>query len=674
MKKAIRIFYTSFLVLVLGVLVSSFIQRSIEPPAHFSFPYKKAKLTERQAAAHLLNRFTFGARPGDVDQVVEMGLEKWFRQQLDANLPNDTLTQLLAQYDALKLTNEEVSDIYPKGGQLVRMAIRDGYIDKDSVNKSDQKGYRDQLQAYMQAKNLKPLQQLYNQFFNQKILTATYSNNQLQEVLTDFWFNHFNVSLTKNDCGPYVPAYERDVIRPNVFGNFETILVATAKSPAMLYYLDNFTSMGEDLPPANPRAARFQRQAAQRMEDMASDTSAQAMAAKKLQQQRKARGLNENYAREVMELHTLGVDGGYTQQDVTQAAKVLTGWTVYPFNDYGGNAARKALEKLGEDKMQRQGFVREGDFLFAANRHDKSNKTVLGKQFKADGGYEEGIELLHMLAHHPSTAKFIARKLAVRFVNDNPPQRLIDKMAKTFLAKDGNIREVLITMATSPEFWSKEALREKTKSPFELAISSVRNLNATIRQPYQLYTWINKMGQRLYYYQAPTGFPDNGKYWINTGSLLNRMNFGLALASNRIPGITVDLAALNDHHEPESAEAALETYGKMIMPERDLEASIKRLTPLLNDPELGKKVDEAAGKTTASKEPTMMQGDEAMEVMDEGNVLMEAKKNGGKKNPNKIPKNPNKNGYAALPMAKGNNTMLSQVVGIIIGSPEFQRK
>ncbi|NII28529.1 DUF1800 domain-containing protein [Pseudoflavitalea sp. X16] len=677
MKNYIRIFYTSFAVLVTGVLLCSFFLRPLDnSSAPFSFPYKKAKLTERQAAAHLLNRFTFGARPGDVDAVVNMGLEKWFRQQLEAKLPDDTLTQLLGSYDALKLSNDEIADIYPRGGQLVRMAIRDGYIHKDSVNASDKKGYKDQLQRYMDEKGLKPMQELYRQLANQKILRATYGENQLQEVLTDFWFNHFNVSLTKNDCGPFVMAYERDAIRPNVLGNFETMLMATAKSPAMLYYLDNFTSMGENMPPANPRTAKAQQQFDQRMEAMESDTSAKAMALKKAQQLRKTRGLNENYAREVMELHTLGVDGGYTQQDVTQAAKILTGWTVYPLNDYGANAARKQLERLGEEKMQKQGYVREGDFLFAANRHDKSAKTVLGKPFKANGGYEEGVELLHMLAHHPSTAKFIARKLAVRFVNDNPPQSLIDKMAQTFLAKEGNIREVLITMATSPEFWSKEALREKTKSPFELAISSVRNLNATITQPYQLYTWVSKMGQRMYYYQAPTGFPDNGKYWINTGSLLNRMNFGLALASNRIPGITVDLYALNNHREPESAEAALETYGKMIMPERDLEASIKRLTPLLNDPELGKKVDEAAGKTTPpQQQTTMMQDNEenTMTEMDETTELMPKKKGGGKKNPNKIPKNPAKNNYA-MQYAKGNNNMLSQVVGIIIGSPEFQRK
>ena len=667
MKSFVKTFYTSFMILVAGVVLCSFFLRPLPSKAPFSFPYKKAGLTERQAAAHLLNRFTFGATPGDVDRVVKMGLEKWFAQQLEAKQPDDTLTQLLSEYDALKLSNEEVVNTYPKAPQILRMAIKDGTIDKDSVNKSDKKDYRAQIAAYMLQKGLKPQQELFRQFFNQKILRAAYTNNQLQEVLTDFWFNHFNVSLTKNDCAQYVPAYERDVIRPNVLGHFETILVATAKSPAMLYYLDNFTSTGENMPPDNPRKAKMQKQLDRRMEDMESDTSARAQALKKLQQARKARGLNENYAREVMELHTLGVDGGYTQKDVTEAAKVLTGWTVFPLNDYYNNAARKQLERLGEEKMQKQGYVKEGDFLFAANRHDRNAKTVLGKHFNANGGYEEGVELLDMLAHHPSTAKFISKKLAVRFVNDNPAQSLLDKMSKTFLAKDGDISEVLITMVSSPEFWSKEALREKTKSPFELAISAVRNLDAKIKQPYQLYTWINKMGQKLYYYQAPTGFPDNGKYWINTGSLLNRMNFGLALASNRIPGITVDLAALNNHHEPESAEAALETYGKMIMPERDLEASITRLTPLLNDPELEKKVDEAAGKTAAPQQQVMMQNNEDEEVMDEASELMPKQKGTKKK---KI----GKNNDMAIQTAKGNNNMLSQVVGIIIGSPEFQRK
>lgn len=552
--------------------------------APFRFPYRQAGLTEREAAAHLISRFTYGATPGEVDEVVRMGLEKWFEQQLTANQPDDSLDLRLDGYDALKLSNEQIADTYPKQGQILRMAARDGVVQLDSV-KTDRKEYQDVIKQYMADKGYKPEKELIRQFVCQKILRAAYTQNQLQEVMTDFWFNHFNVSFVKNDCADFIPNYERDVIRPGSLGKFGDLLLATAKSPAMLYYLDNFSSSG---------AATVG----------------------------KTQGLNENYAREVMELHTLGVDGGYTQQDVTQAARVLTGWTVYPMGETG-QAALKRMNQFSEEQLTRKGFVRDGDFLFNANRHDKAAKTVLGTTFGPDGGYQEGVDLLALLAHHPSTARFITRKIAVRFVSDNPPQSLMDKMAQTFLAKDGDIRQVLLTMVCAPEFWSAQALREKTKSPFELAIGSVRALDATIAQPYQLYNWITRMGEQVYYYQAPTGFPDKGQYWINTGSLLNRMNFGLALAYGRIPGVGLDLAALNDNHEPESAAAALEIYGRIIMPERDLTATVKRLTPLLNEPELAQKVSQKVGETD---------------------------------------------------VVANNPSMLSQVVGIIIGSPEYQRR
>jgi uncharacterized protein (DUF1800 family) len=511
-------------------------------PPMYHFPYRQAGLTERQAAAHLLGRFTYGAMPGQVDAVVQQGLENWWSQQLAANLPDDSLERCLSQYDALQLTNEQVVNTYPRGGQVLRMAVRDGVIDKDSV-KGDRKEYKEEIRNYMVEKGYKPEQELFRQFFCQKVLRAAYSPNQLQEVLTDFWFNHFNVSITKNDCAEFIPAYERDVIRPNVLGRFSDLLLKTAKSPAMLYYLDNFSSSA-------PLPAGQEMNAVE-AKVMAGVADGDTVVAANLQQARKNRGLNENYAREVMELHTLGVDGGYTQQDVTQAARVLTGWTVYPMNE----KVRGVVSRFSEAQLASRGFVHEGDFFFNANKHDKGEKTVLGHVFPAGGGYEEGVTLLEMLAHQPATARFIARKIAIRFVSDDPPQSLIDKMAKTFLDKDGDIRQVLITMVTAPEFWSPAAIREKTKSPFELAIGSVRSLRATIEQPYPLYNWVSRMGEKKYYYQAPTGFPDRGSYWINTGSLLNRMNFGLALATGRIPGVHFDLAALNNGHEPESAES-----------------------------------------------------------------------------------------------------------------------
>ena len=639
-----------------SLILFSFLNTSPNSNYRFQFPYKKAGLNERAAAAHLLNRFTFGATAGQVDEVINMGLEKWFDQQLNGGLNDDSLNLKLSGYDALRLSDSGVVTTFPKGFQILKMAIADSLISKDSVNKADKKEYKFLLAAYMKKKGLKPEQELFRQFINQKVLRAAYSNNQLHEVLTDFWFNHFNVSITKNDCAQFIPNYERDIIRPNVTGKFSNLLLATAKSPAMLLYLDNFSSAGQNTNADIPGNEGLKRLLAQRLKLLKDTSSKQATVLKQLETARKNQGLNENYAREVMELHTLGVDGGYTQHDVTEAARILTGWTIFPMGRDGyGGAVRKLIDKVGEEKLIQKGFVHDGNFLFAMNRHDNKEKTVLGVNFPANGGYTEGVQLLDMLAHHSSTAKFICRKLAVRFVSDDPPQSLIDRMVKAFNNKDGDIKEVLIAMTTSPEFWNSSAIRGKTKSPFELAISAVRALNADIQQPYQVFIWVDKMGQKLYYYQAPTGFPDKGQYWINTGSLLNRMNFGLAIASQRIPGTKMDLLAMNNHHEPESAGAALVTYGKFMLPERNLDETVKRLTPLLNDPELVKKVDDAA-----SKSPVINKSMTESTMMPE-TTLEDKKKNKQEK-------------LLAKNALTEKNSMLSQVVGILIGSPEFQRR
>jgi len=627
MKTSIKILFSFVFVLFFITLCSFFQKESVT--VKLKFPYKQAGLSERQAAEHMLSRFTYGPKAGDVDRVLKIGLEKWFIQQLEGSLQDEELDKMLAQFDDINLSNTDVENKYPRSARVLRMAIKDGAIDKDSVNKGNQAAYKKQIKEYMEMNGLKPQQELYRQFINQKILRAAYTNNQLRELLTDFWFNHFNVSLTKNQCASFVPAFERDVIRPNVTGKFNDLLLATAKSPAMLIYLDNFSSSGQ---PAAVRNDSVQTKGGNKN--------------RKAQVKKKQGGLNENYAREVMELHTLGVDGGYDQNDVTQAARVLTGWTIAPMGEDGyGAGMKKLMDNVGETNLEKRGFVHQGDFLFVPTRHDNGEKTVLGKRFSANGGYEEGVTLLTMLAHHPSTAKFISKKIATRFVSDQPSPRLIDRMAKTFIKTDGDIKQVMITMVSSPEFWKVDALREKTKSPFELAISAVRSLDAQITQPYQLFSWINKMGQKMYYYQAPTGFPDRGQYWINTGALLNRMNFGLALASQRIPGIKVDLAALNNNHEPESAEAALTTYSKIIMPERNLDATIKRLKPMLKDPDLNKKVEIAAEKNTPVA--SNIDNTEVMGGVKKGRIT---KKEDVK------------------------NSELAQVVGVILGSPEFQRK
>ena len=610
----------SFLIALtcLVILLSSYFRIPDSPNKKIKFPYKAAGLSEQAAAAHLLSRFTFGATPGQIDAVVQEGLEKWFEKQLKANFSDDSLNMMLGQYDALTLSNSEIVDIYPRGGREVRMAIKDGVINKDSVDKqTDKKAYKAILDQYMKEKGLKPQQELFKQLINQKILRAAYSENQLLEVMTSFWFNHFNVALVKNDCAEFIPDYERDVIRPRALGHFEDLLVNTAKSPAMLYYLDNFSS------------------------SVAPDTTKNTMKGN-APKPKQLQGLNENYAREVMELHTLGVDGGYTQSDVTQAAKVLTGWTVYPMGHLDN--IENERKKITTDSAKNPGWVHEGDFLFNPRRHDLTRKIVLGQVFPAGGGYEEGLDLFTLLSHSASTAKFICREIAVRFVSDTPSASLVDKMTKTFIQKNGDVRAILITMVTSPEFWAPSAIQEKIKSPFELAISSVRSLQVYIADPNQLSNWIGRMGEKMYNYQAPTGFPDRGQYWINTGSLLNRMNFGLAFAGGRIQGISIDLLSLNNHHEPESALAALSIYGKILVPLGDSSQMQKRLSPLLNDPALAQKVSTAA----SSRNITELNAGNNDSLRQAATVVLQR--------------------------AKQNNIMLSQVVGVLIGSPEFQRR
>ncbi len=646
---------------ILMVAVFTLLLMSLAGPDRpvLKMPWKAAGLTEQQAAAHLLSRFTFGAAPGEVDAVVQKGLEKWFMEQLNGQLPDNALQQKLQTYNALGMSNERILEVFPRASKVQRMAVADSVVTEE-MKENDRLTYRTRLENYMKEKGYRPEQELYRQFASQKILSAAFSRNQLHQVLTEFWFNHFNVSASKNECAQFIPAYERDVIRPRVSGKFEELLLATAQSPAMLFFLDNFNSSGvnEEL---SARQSLLKERLQQRKAEGNADAEVreQLQMLNKLAERRKNQGLNENYAREIMELHTLGVEGGYTQADVTEAARVLTGWTVYPHKELGGvGPARKMLERFGEDKLQANGFVRKGDFLFAANRHDTKEKKVMGRIFPAGGGYEEGVELIRMLANHPSTARFISRKLAIRFVSDEPPARLVEKMATAFTKSGGDIRQVLITLVAAPEFWKKEVLREKTKSPFELAINAVRAVNAELEQPFMVYQWITRMGQQLYYYQAPTGFPDRGQYWINTGSLLNRMKFGMAFAAQKIPGVTFNLAALNGNREPESARQALEVYSKLIMPEREVEPTLKRLEPLINDPALAQKVEQAASQPAEDSAP--MQTGKSRVMSEEQVARQMFRRQGGKE--------------AATPMLPGNQTLLAQVVGIIIGSPEFQRR
>lgn len=575
------------------------------------FPYRQAGLSSQQAAVHLLDRFSYGATPGQVKLVADQGLEQWFLSQLAAKIPDDSLNVLLCGLDAIELSNQQVVKIFPAAGQIKRQAIKGEAITSDSAGAAGKK-----IRAYMDSLGLRPQSALFRQLIAQKIYRASYSENQLLEVMTSFWFNHFNVSVSKNQCSLFIPAYEREVIRPGALGHFGDLLLATAKSPAMLFYLDNFSSSAQG--PAGMKVGWHDPNSKKR-----------------------AIGVNENYAREVMELHTLGVDGGYCQSDVTNAARIFTGWTVSPFVRQARSAPKHDFKK----NQMRNGDVSQGDFLFNATRHDREKKTVLGVDFGPDGGYQEGVRLLHMLAHHRATAQFICSKLATRFVSDSPSKALIEKMALVFQQQDGDIKAVLIALVTSPEFWSPAALRQKIKSPFELAIGAVRNLGAKIEEPHPLYEQISKMGEKLYAYQAPSGFPDRALYWVNTGSLLNRMNFGLALASGKVRGVRLDLAALNAYHEPESTHTALNTYIALMMPGGPPEQVSQCLTPLLNDPELTLKVGHLAATHTAQTE-----------------------RNGKGQPSQQASFGPKATAGTGL------QDLLARVVGLIIGSPEYQRR
>ena len=663
--------YKTFTVGACMTLLSAFADKSPNSSdPRINMPFKKMGLTQEQAAAHLLGRFSFGIKPGQVKEVVDMGLDKWFQQQLDGNLNDDEVAKRLPSnlYDALALNNETIVNTYLNAGQIIRLAAKNNLLDKDSIRNLEKPEYRAQLKKLMDEQGYKAPQELQRQLINQKIVRAAYGQNQLQEVLTDFWFNHFNVSLTKPQCQQFVLTYERDAIRPNVLGNFQTLLEKTAKHPAMLEYLDNASSVSMDNDMARQQEKnQMANIAKKRLQEFADDTTKQG--SKFLQQAlnlKKAQGLNENYAREIMELHTLGVDGGYTQQDVTTVAKALTGWSVMPM--YKDAPGIKLIQAAGPGLMARRGFVVEGDFLYRADKHDESAKTILGQSFPANGGYKEGMQVLEMLANHPSTAKFICTKLATRFVCDTPSTELVNKMADAFLKSKGNIKTVLITMVNSKEFWNDKALREKVKSPFEYAVSAIRATNADVQQPFQINTWLTRMGQRIYFYQAPTGFPDRATYWINTGSLLNRMNFGLAFATEKIPGVKLNLAALNDNHEPESAEAALAIYSKILLPERNQDENIRRLTAMVRDANLEKKINDAAVKTTPAT-AELMDAQQTDDMMETSPAKMNKRERANEKKALSKKNLPVTTLYVA-----GNTSTVSQVAGIIIGSPEFQRK
>ncbi len=630
-----------------GFVFSLFIASSFQYPTQY--PYEEAGLNERQAASFLLDRFTFGPRPGDVDKVINMGLKNWFEAQLEADQPDDTLNERLFQYPEVNMTEEQILQAYPDPAMILKEAKASGMI-PDSVKGINDPSYREQIKNYMKEKSYKLPGEMIQALISQKILRAVYSSNQLREVMTDFWFNHFNVSLTTGQTRDYMLSYEGDAIRRNALGNFRNLLEATAKSPAMLLYLNNAESVAgngkfttaELMRRRNQMRLRFNygfinnRQMLNHLMRMNANNSPQ----------KKKKGINENYGRELMELHTLGVDGGYTQQDVIGVARCFTGWSVMP----RGKNLENLLAK--KDQLEKLGFVFDGQFLFRADQHDAEQKIVLKHVIPAGGGINDGEEVLNILAYNPATAKHISREIAQKFVSDDPPQSLVSRLTKVYLQTHGDIKSILRTIVESPGFWMQAKTHSKIKSPLEFAVSSIRALNAGVFNPMPIAYWISRMGEPLYSYLAPTGYPDNAKTWINTGSLLNRMNFGLLLAEGRINGVSFNLYALNNNREPESVEAALQIYAGLLMPSRDVTKTIKLLKPDIRDPELAKKIFQ--------------------KVDEQGNQQYE-NKNGNISGKENLNSNEKASGIAS-PNQKTAPRAFANVVGLIIGSPEFQRR
>jgi uncharacterized protein (DUF1800 family) len=536
-------------------------------------PSASAPLTDAQKARFVLDRLGFGARPGEVAQVQAMGVAAWIERQLRPDSIDDAaLAVRLRGLSVPDMSTAELFRKYPNPTAVLRgierndssASGRNGRNAPAMAEDGNERGERRQAlaRAYREMGADRP-QEVYLQLAADRLLRATYSERQLQEVMVDFWSNHFNVYARKNVSQWFLPAFDRDVIRKHALGNFRELLLASAQSPAMLFYLDNFESVSADanlagtlgagrrelarLPDAELREQLMRRrglsasEADERIRRLRSNPD-QSLG------QRLPTGLNENYARELLELHTLGVDGGYTQQDIREVARCLTGWSIYDARGYRAYAATRGDDDL-DRQMRRQGNRlglpengESGTFHFNARLHDTGAKTVLGQSIVA-GGIGDGLQVIDLLAKHPATARHVAGKLALKFVSDSPSPALIARVAAAFSRSDGDIRATLRALFNDPEFFAPQHYRAKIKTPFELVVSSLRALQADSNGR-EVQALLMDLGEPLYGFQAPTGYPDTAADWVNSGALLKRMNFAIALAANRIPGTRIDLAQL----------------------------------------------------------------------------------------------------------------------------------
>jgi uncharacterized protein (DUF1800 family) len=570
-------------------------------------------LTENEAIFQALNRLGFGPRPGDLERVKELGLQKWIDEQLHPESIDDAaLEARIDRFPTLKMSSENLLDEFPQpqlaakregitveeyrkeqqdrakqamaangdGGDMnildKQIQAKFENVDSDpngDMSKGQGKGQGNFGNRMFNYADIKTPQRIVAELSMAKVTRAVYSERQLDEVMVDFWYNHFNVYAAKGADRWLITAYERDAIRPHAMGKFRDLLEATAKSPAMLFYLDNWLS-------ADPVAwAKLQQEQQQRgfrrgggfgggpfgmprrfPQDGGPQANGNPNDPNAKGKQKMERGLNENYGRELMELHTLGVDGGYTQDDVINVAKAFTGWSI---------------------KQPR----RDPEFFFDERIHDQGAKTVLGHQIHA-GGIKDGEEVLDILSRDPHTAHHISYEIAQRFVSDEPPAALVDRMAQTFQKTDGDIREVLRTMIYSPEFWSKDVYRAKIKTPFELVVSATRAVGAEVDVPLMLVQWVNRIGQPLYQCETPNGYSAKADAWVNTGSLLNRMNFSLALTANRLRGAQVNVANLLGDQATPDPHATLEKAVQILLAGQASQQTRETIEKQLNDPQI----------------------------------------------------------------------------------------
>jgi len=618
------------------------------------------ELAADQQVIQALNRLTFGPRPGDVQKVRSMGLDKWIDLQLNPSRIDDTpFEQFAARYDILNQDQNQLLVQYANAQRERRMVKRDK-ADSAMITRDDSMAIRKIGLAR---------RDFMSQLQSERVARAVSSNRQLEEVMTDFWLNHFNVYAAK---GPpeayYLVQYERDVIRPNALGKFRDLLEAVAKSPAMLFYLDNARSMADSTRPrlANaPRNGAFQGDAAARIaagmargaqrnrgptslfgvmmgqlgQTQRRPDSAQMQQIQQRLKQAQKGGLNENYGRELMELHTLGVDGGYTQQDVINVARALTGWTINPPAVGGG-------------------------FVFRPGMHDAGEKVVLGHKLAAGRGIEDGEDVLDIISRSPATAKFIATKLARRFISDNPPQSVIDDAATVFLKTNGDIREVVRTIVTSNEFYSQQAFRSKVKSPFEVVVSAMRAMNAAPDSTPRTAGAIAYLGEPLFGHQAPNGYPETGDAWMNTGAILNRINFGMAVAANRLPGATLaslpGIDTLRNAPRGEQVDAAVAMLLSGSVSPDTRAVLMKGENPLAGV---------AAAAPSDAQHVQMAMGD-AMPAGNRPNAGPGSGKGGGLGGGGGLRANAQARGLGNVPQLSG----MAQIIGLALGSPEFQRR